>query len=109
MGRKTDDIAYSESSDSDTDSEADYSPPSGREEMKKLFIKQRGLCRITNMPFGEGVYAPTIVSRCLTKPRTPDNMMLVLSIVEQLHSGVAAMPWNLFAAHLRQLGERAEL
>mgnify|MGYP004081464911 CR=1 FL=1 len=109
MGRKDDDIRSSESDSDSTDSEADYSPPSGREEMKRLFIKQRGLCRITNMPFGEGVYAPTIVSRCLTKPRTSDNMMLVLAIVEQLHSGVAAMPWNLFASHLRQLGDRAEL
>lgn len=96
--------------DTDTDSEYDGTVSSSRTPyINELYIRQRGVCRITNIPFGEGLYAPIAVPRSTRKPLSESNAILVLRIVDQMHSGVPNMPWRMFATWLKNLGEQAEL
>lgn len=96
--------------DTDTDSEYDGTVASSRTPyINALYIQQRGVCRITGLPFGEGLYAPTAVPRSTRKPLSESNAILVLSMVEQMHSGVPNMPWRVFATWLKHLGEQAQV
>ena len=79
-------------SDSDTDTDEEYDTQiraiQGNRKITnvdELYRVQRGVCRITSIPFGEH-YAPAVVPRRTRKPLANDNAMLVLSIVQEMHS-----------------------
>lgn len=96
--------------DTDTDSEYEGNVSNNRTPyINTLYIQQRGVCRVSNLAFGEGLYSPTLVPRCTRKPLSESNSMLVISMVEQMHSAVPNMPWRAFAVWLKQIGERAEM
>lgn len=99
--------------DTDTDDEYVYAgrPPTGDgfSHGTQLYRAQRGVCRITKIPFGEGSHAPVPVPRCTRKPLSNDNAMLVLSDIATLHAAMPHVPWRTFAAMLQLYGERAEL
>lgn len=111
----SDDIEDS-ASDSDTDTDEEYDTQiraiQGNRKITnvdELYRVQRGVCRITSIPFGEGIYAPAVVPRRTRKPLANDNAMLVLSIVQEMHSARPDLSWRLFASLLHTLGERAEI
>lgn len=108
------DDSASSASDTDTDDEYDthvraIQGPRKITNVDELYRAQRGVCRITSIPFGEGMYAPAVVPRCTRKPVSNENAMLVLLIVHEMHSVRPELSWRLFANILHLLGERAEI
>ena len=111
MTQRSDDIVSEEGlntepDDSSTDTDSEYDVP-GREN-NDLYALQRGRCRVSKLPFGGGLYAPVAVPRCVRKPMTDTNSMLVLRIVKDMHNATPKMPWREFATWLNVLGNADE-
>ena len=110
-----DNISDSAESEPDTDTDDEYDTgvtaynPGLIRNVDKLYREQRGMCRITNIPFSEGLYSPAVVARCLRKPISDTNAMLVLKIIDDMHSSRPEMPWRTFCNLMHILGERAEI
>ena len=102
-------------SEADTDTDDEYDTgitahnSSRLRNLDEIYMKQRGLCRITQIPFSEGIYGPAVVPRCVRKPLSEENAMLVLKVVHDMHSSNPDMPWRTFSQLLHLLGERAEI
>ena len=68
--------------DADTDDEYDTGitahNSSRLRNLDEIYMRQRGLCRITQIPFSEGLY--TCRPRCVRKPLSEENAMLVLKL-----------------------------
>lgn len=108
-----------ESESSDTDSDADYELSTddaaaicnehnvSHKAVRATYMSQRGLCRITNLPFGQGLYAPTVVPRRTTQPVADDNMILVVYAMQAMRQSVD-LPWRPFVALVRMAAD-AEL
>lgn len=93
-------------SDVSTDSEDEYdisdldikSDLLSADELSDLYKSQRGMCRLTGLPFSSDVtslYAPKIVKRLNNKELSANNCMIVISAVEKMQSSVN-MPWKMF-------------
>lgn len=111
-------------SDYSTDSEPDYAScsrafcdaalqngnsPLDAGAIDAVFKDQRGVCRVSGLPFGEGsTYAPCAVKRVGAKEWSEDNCMLVLNSIEQMR-GAAGMPWREFTRWLQVIGKDADL
>ena len=76
--------------------------------VKDVFRKQRGVCRVTGMPFGEGTYALTAAPRCTRKPMDDDNVVFVLRALESMRQSVD-MPWRPFVNLLQAMASEAEM
>lgn len=115
-----DDTDENDSSECSTDSDCEYtlSPEetssithrSGVSErtVSQVFCKQRGICRITGLPFGSGIYRPVLVARKSTEAMSDDNCMLVIEIIGRLHAA-SHMNWRTFVRFLQLAGKEAEL
>ena len=110
--RPSDDIDDNDSSDYSTDSDCEYhlSPEdtsslthrSGVSErvVNETFCKQRGVCRITGWPFGNGIYRPVLVARKCTEPLSDGNCMLVIELIDRLRNA-SQMNWRTFVRFLQ--------
>lgn len=77
---KYDSDADSESSDDDTDTDMEYELDTdearrlassfriSEKAIMETYKKQRGVCRVTRIPFAQGLYAPTAAPRCIANP-----------------------------------------
>ena len=110
----------SDSSDCSTDSDCEYqlSPEdmsslthrSGVSERvaNEMYCKQRGICRITGLPFGSGIYRPVLAARKCTEPLTDANCMIVIEMINRMRAA-SGMNWRTFARFLQLAGKEAAL
>ena len=74
-----------------------------------LWIRQRGLCRITRQPLSldggmnKGVVAPRIVHEDISD----QNCILVTSVVDKMRKAVD-LPWRQFVALMRSMADMPE-
>lgn len=76
--------------------------------IKDAYVKQRGICRITGMPFDAGMYAPTVAQRSFSIPLSDANMVIVVGIVERMR-GSTGLPWRSFVRILQTFGKDADM
>tara|TARA_B110000046_G_scaffold178553_1_gene206567 strand:+ start:106 stop:468 length:363 start_codon:yes stop_codon:yes gene_type:complete len=120
MPRKETSRVDSDSDSSDTDSDVDYelgvddaaeicnSHDVSTTAVEATYKSQRGLCRITNIPFGQGLYAPTVAPRRTMQPVSDDNMILVVCAMQAMRQSVN-LPWRPFVHLIRMMASDAEL
>lgn len=118
--RVDDDSGEDESDDYSTDSDCEYqlSTDMAREILgnhsvsergvNDVYCSQRGVCRITGLPFASGMYSPVLVPRKCTEPVGDGNCMLVIEIIERMRSSTG-MNWRTFVRFLQLAGKEAEL
>ena len=104
----------------DTDSDADYELEIEEAEaiartvgvsakaIRECFKSQRGVCRVTGLPFGQGLYAPTAAARRTTASISDDNVILVVEAMERMRQSVS-MPWRSFVHLLQATASEADL
>jgi hypothetical protein len=68
----------------------------------ELYKTQRGICRITGLAFGEGLYAPVICRRCIAAELGDTNSILVIDAVDKMRKSVS-MPWRSFIQLLQSI------
>lgn len=73
-----------------------------------VFCKQRGMCRITGMPFATGIYAPVLVARKCNESISDTNCMLVIEMIHRLRVA-SDMNWRTFVQFLNLVGKEAQL
>lgn len=119
--RKDNDNSSESDSDYSTDSDCEYAlsaeeahsilqDTSGVTEsgVKQAYVKQRGICRITGIPFDSGMYAPVIAQRKFSDSLTDTNMVIVLNIVERMRDA-SGLGWRPFVRMLQTLGKDADM
>ena len=111
----------SEASEYDKDSDIEYeldtdsleelakSNNLSRSALQSTFIKQRGVCRITRMPFGEGsIYGIAITPRNFNEDMSDANHVFVLQSIASMRNAVG-LNWRSFSRFMQQIGKEAEL
>lgn len=110
----------SESSDDDTDTDMEYELDTdearrlantfnlSEKAVKETYKKQRGVCRVTRIPFAQGIYAPTVAPRCITKPVSDKNMIIVIDALQSMRHSVN-LPWRPFVSLLQMVASEAEI
>lgn len=81
--------------------------------LHELYVKQRGVCRVTGIPFetasaGAGLYTPLLTRRLLNQPASADNCMLVLAVVEKMRAATG-LHWRTFTGLMQTVARDAEL
>lgn len=72
------------------------------------FCSQRGVCRVTGLPFDSGMYSPVLVPRKCTEDLADNNCMIVLSVINQMRES-SGMNWRTFVRFLQVAGKEADL
>ena len=120
VSRRSRDDDDENDSDYSTDSDCEYqlSPEDATNLIKRsgvsqraandAYCKQRGICRITGIPFSDGMYKPVLVARKCSEPISDTNCMIVIEVMERLHSA-SNMNWRTFVRFLQIAGKEAEL
>ena len=112
--------AESESSDNDTDTDMEYELDT--DEARRLaneyqlsekavidtYKRQRGVCRVTRIPFAQGLYAPMVAPRCVANPVSDKNMIIVIEALYNMHMSVN-LPWRPFVSLLQMMASEAEI
>ena len=122
--RSVEEVESSESEDCDTESEMDYeldvdscnemlSTISENHRVTEVglnnaYKNQRGMCRITGMPFGEGIYKATVAKRIFKDEMSDSNVILVIDVVDKMRFA-SGMNWSMFVRTLQILGKEAEM
>ena len=70
----------------------------------ELYKSQRGICRITGLAFGEGLYAPVVSRRCVAAELGDSNSILVIDAVDKMRKSVS-MPWRSFIQLLQSVSD----
>lgn len=112
--------AESESSDNDTDTDMEYELDT--DEARRLadkyrkclsekavmdtYKRQRGVCRVTKIPFAQGLYAPMVAPRCVANPVSDNNMIIVIEALHNMHMSVN-LPWRPFVSLLQMMASEA--
>lgn len=110
-------------SDYSTDSDDDYKPsqefcntalqngncPLQVKDIEEVYVKQRGVCRITGLLFGQDMYSPIAVKRTFKQDWSPDNCVVVLISIERMRVAANNMPWRQFTRWLQVIGKDADL
>ena len=106
--------------ESETDSDVDYEMEVDEAEalaracgvssqgVRAAYKSQRGACRITGIPFGQGLYAPTVAPRKTSLSVADNNMILVIDSVQRMRQSVN-LPWRPFIHLLQTTSSDAEL
>ena len=110
----------SEDDESETDSDVDYEMEVDEADalasacgvssqgVRTAYKSQRGACRITGIPFGQGLYAPTVAPRKTSLPVADNNMIIVIDSVQRMRQSVN-LPWRAFIHLLQTTSSDAEL
>lgn len=115
----TESISDSDDDSLSTDSEMDYqldidnattlaSALLNAKGVQDVYRTQRGTCRITGLPFGEGMYACKAVARCVTKEMTDGNVILVLDVVARMREATG-LPWRAFVQLVENLSKEISI
>ena len=119
MGRNRDE-SDDEEEDYDTDSDCEYkmdvdmcniacsTKTVSTKRVQELFVLQRGLCRVSGLPFASGMYQPVVASRKINQPIGNENCILVLDVVERMRSA-SGQSWRTFARLLQLIAKDAEI
>lgn len=70
----------------------------------ELYKNQRGICRITGLAFGEGIYAPVVSARCVNEPVSDKNAILVIAAIDNMRKSVS-LPWRSFIQLLQSMSD----
>jgi hypothetical protein len=117
---KYDSDADSESSDDGTDSDMEYELDTdeahrlassfglSEKAVMETYKKQRGVCRVTRIPFAQGIYAPTVAPRCIANPVSDKNMIIVIEALQNMRQSVN-LPWRPFVSLLQMVASEAEI
>lgn len=119
-GRDERDESDSEDSNYSTDTDCEYqlSPEEtqriagqasvSEKAVNEAYIKQRGICRISGLPFDSGMYTPVLVPRKASQPLADDNCMIVLDVIDRMRAA-SGMNWRTFVRFMQVAGKEAEL
>ena len=76
--------------------------------INEAWKKQRGVCRITEVPFGAGLYAPALERRKMSEDWSDQNLVVVLMAVKTMRESVN-LPWRAFTRLLTMVGREPDL
>lgn len=77
--------------------------------INEMFKRQRGICRISGLPFATcSPYQAVVARRKLNEKLCDDNFVLVLDSIEKMRAATG-MSWRVFVRFLQVIGKDAEL
>ena len=76
--------------------------------VNEVFCRQRGVCRITGLPFESGMYRPVLVPRKCADELSDSNCMIVIDVIDRMRAS-SGMNWRTFVSFLQLIGKEAEL